>query len=216
MVVSSCKAVHVMCPAQDDAAPGSRSGPTRVLAGELRSGETAGFRTLYERIAPSLRAWAELRAKSGLALDPDDVLQEVWLRAFEAVSRFDADRGSFRAWIFGIAKNVALEAVRRGASTEVSPPAHPLSGSVALDSWPEIATSIRSRLARDESARLLMEHIERFDPDDRTILVQCGMEGLPCTVVATRLGINVETATKRWQRLRVRLADHAFAELLEL
>jgi RNA polymerase sigma-70 factor, ECF subfamily len=205
-----------MCPAQDDAAPGSRSDPTRALADELRSGETARFRTLYERIAPSLRAWAELRAKSGLALDPDDVLQEVWLRAFEAVSRFDADRGSFRAWIFGIAKNVALEAVRRGASSEVSAPSRPLSGSVALDSWPEIATSIRSRLARDESARLLMEHIERFDPDDRTILVQCGMEGLPCTVVATRLGINVETATKRWQRLRVRLADHAFAELLEL
>jgi RNA polymerase sigma factor (sigma-70 family) len=201
---------------EDDAPFDSQAGHTGRLVDGVRSGELERFRELYERIAPSLRAWAQLRSRSGLALDPDDLLQEVWLRAFEALPRFDPAKASFRAWIFGIAKNAALESVRRGARARIATPSSSLSGSVALDCWPEIATSIRSRLARDESARLLMEHIERFDPADRTILVQCGMEGVPCTVVATRLGIHAEAATKRWQRLRTKLADQAFAVLLEL
>jgi RNA polymerase sigma-70 factor (ECF subfamily) len=189
---------------------------TRELAERFRTGDTARFRELYERIAPSLCAWARLRSSAGLTLDPDDFLQEVWLRAYEGREGFDPARGSFRAWIFGIAKHVALEAWRRGsAQPPFVPPASP-SGSGALEAWPEVATSIRSRLARDESTRLLLEHVERFEPVDRTILLHCGMEGVPCTVVATRIGLSADATTKRWQRLRARLAEQSFADLLEI
>lgn len=191
---------------------------THELVNRLKAGEIACFRELYERIAPSLCAWARVRSNPtrGRVLEPEDLLQEVWLRAFEGVADFDAARGSFRAWIFGIAKNVALDSWRREKTAAASMRLDSSPQSIALDSWPDVATSIRSRLAKDESTRLLMEHIAGFDAVDRTILVHCGMEGVPCTVVATRLGMNAEAAKTRWRRLRASLAEQSFAELFEL
>jgi hypothetical protein len=47
------------------------------------------------------------------------------------------------------------------------------------------------------------------------LVIHCGLEGVPCTLAATRLGLGAEAATKRWQRLRSRLRTSAFAELIE-
>lgn len=201
----------------NDADDHSSPAETGRLVRQVAEGELARFRELYERIAPSLCAWARLRSNPALdlALEPDDLLQEVWLRAFENLSEFDPQRGSFRAWIFGIAKNVALDAWRR-KKVPLAAPADPSRGSIGLESWPDVATSIHTRLARDESSRLLMQHVAGFDPVDRSILVACGMEGVPCAVVATRLGLSADATKKRWQRLRARLAEQSFSELLEL
>lgn len=190
---------------------------TRRLVAQVRGGDVQGFRELYERLAPSLYAWARVRSKpaQGIAIEPEDLLQEVWLRAFESLGDYDSARASFRSWIFGIAKNVAYEAWRRGATALTANGASMGSGS-ALEAWPAVSTSIRTRMARVESVDRLMQELEGFDPVDRMLLVHCGMEDVSSTVVATRLGMAKETVSKRWQRLRERVRTSAFAELLEL
>ena len=190
---------------------------TRSLALRARDGELHGFRDLYERIAPSLYAWAKIRSKpdQGLALEPEDLLQEVWLRAYEHLGDFDATQASFRSWIFGIAKNVAYEAWRRGASAASAAGGSMGSGGLALEAWPAVSTSIRSRMARDESVRRLMHELEGFDPVDRMLLVHCGMEDVSSHVAATRLGMGREAVIKRWKRLRERLRGSPFLELLQ-
>jgi len=191
---------------------------THGLAIQVRAGDLARFRELYERVAPSLYAWARVRSKpaQGISIEPEDLLQEVWLRAFESLADYDPARASFRSWIFGIAKNVAYESWRRGASA--LPPATGAQGSTgsALEAWPAVSTSIRSRMAREESVTRLLRELETFDAVDRTLLVHCGMEDVPSTVVATRLGMGKEAVAKRWQRLRERVRTSAFADLLDL
>jgi RNA polymerase sigma-70 factor (ECF subfamily) len=150
----------------------------------------------------------------GISLEPEDLLQEVWLRAFENLAQYDPARASFRSWIFGIAKNVAYEAWRRGASSPL--PASAGSTGSALEAWPAVSTSIRSRMTRDESVERLMQELDGFDPVDRMLVVHCGMEEVPSTIVATRLGMGQEAIAKRWQRLRERLREGSFAELLQL
>jgi len=186
------------------------AGRTHLLVARLRSGENDTFRELYERIAPSLCAWARLRLspERGTALEPEDLLQEVWLRAIESLASFEPERASFRAWIFGIAKHVAYEAGHRR-------PAATLLAFASLEMWPDVATSIRSRLARDESVRMLVEHVSTLDPIDRMLLIHCGLEDVPCAEAAVRLGVEADAATKRWQRLRARLREDRFSELLE-
>jgi len=187
---------------------------TRSLALRARDGELHGFRDLYERIAPSLYAWAKIRSKpdQGLALEPEDLLQEVWLRAYEHLGDFDATQASFRSWIFGIAKNVAYETWRRRASApaQASP-----STEAALDEWPSVSTSVRTRMVRDESVVRFMEYLDAFDPVDRMLLVHCGMEDVSSHVAATRLGMGREAVIKRWKRLRERLRGSPFLELLQ-
>ena len=88
---------------------------TRELARQAHSGDSARFAELYERIAPSLYTWAELRIRPELRqwVDPGDVVQEVWCRAWRVFGTFDAATGSFRFWVFRIAKNVLMEAFRK-------------------------------------------------------------------------------------------------------
>jgi RNA polymerase sigma-70 factor (ECF subfamily) len=197
----------------DDDAPGAT---TRHLVARLRSGGDGEFRELYERIAPSLWAWTRVRVGSGRrsALEPEDLLQEVWLRAIEALPRFDPEGPSFRAWIFGIAKNVAFEIRRRRTANSMAFASE--SNSAVLQSWPDVVTSIRSRLSKDESVQLLLDHLATLEPVDRKLLIHCGFEDVPCNQAAVRLGLSPEAATKRWQRLRGRLREGPLAELLEV
>src|SRR6187551_1373845 len=85
-------------PPQGDDAPDERPGP-------------ATFEELYIEVAPALYAWAELRIRPEMRrnVDPQDVVQEVWLRAVKKHASFDPAVMHFRAWILAIAKNVLLE-----------------------------------------------------------------------------------------------------------
>ena len=194
--------------------PNADTEGTRELVRRVRAGELDRFRELYERLAPSLHAWARIRSSPAQdqMLDPDDLLQEVWTRAIERLPIYDESRASFRAWIFGIAKNVGFDAWTRAHK----PVQLSSADSAASETWPDVATSIRSRLARDESARMLLEEVARLDPVDRMLVIHCGMEDIPCSNVAPRLGISVDSATKRWQRLRERLRNQTFSTLLEV
>jgi len=173
-------------------------------------GQFEDFRALYESLAPSLYAWAKLR-KGATAIDPDDLLQEVWVRALQPRAGFDPARGSFRGWIFGIAKHAFLEALRQRPAPRAT---SDTSGSLALEAWPDVATSIRTRMGRDESITKLLEQVAASDEVDRKILIHCGLEGMPCTLAAVRLGLGAEAVTKRWQRLRERLRTTGVEALL--
>jgi len=189
---------------------------TREIVRRAREGGTEGFRALYERIAPSLHAWARLRtaARSVALGDPEDLLQEVWLRAVEEFPAYDAARSSFRAWIFGIAKNVLYEAWRlEGRRAPTVPTGE---RSAALQAWPDVATTIRTRMSRDESLERFLKRAQEFDPLDRKLLLHCGFEDMSRPLAARQLGIGAEAAEKRWQRLRAWIIERQFTELLEL
>jgi RNA polymerase sigma-70 factor (ECF subfamily) len=188
--------------------PSGERDPSRALS-LAALGQFDDFRSLYEALAPSLYAWARLRTGS-MALDPDDLLQEVWIRALQTGAGFDPAKGSFRAWVFGIAKHVYLEALRKRPARR-----DPTEAMVsALSAWPDIATSIRSRMARDESVDKLIEHVASIDELDRKVLIHCGLEDMPCSLAAVRLGVGVEAVTKRWQRLRAKLRTSGVEALL--
>ena len=87
---------------------------TLRLVREAKRGDTGSFGALYEKIAPALYTWADLRIRREFRqhVSPEDVVQEVWCRAWKIFEKFDPDNGSFRYWIFRVAKNVLYEALR--------------------------------------------------------------------------------------------------------
>ena len=179
---------------------------TEALAGQASDDPTAAFQRLYERIAPSLVAWAGMRIPAPLQarLEPEEVAQEVWARAMAKISTFDPDRSPFRAWIFRIAGLVLLESFRRlgGSSTGTAG-----ASDGGLGQIPGDVTSVCQAAARKENVRTLLDLTATLNDEERRLLLHRGLEGLPHDEVATILGVDPQTAMKRWQRLRTRLGD---------
>jgi RNA polymerase sigma factor (sigma-70 family) len=186
---------------------------TGELAAEAHAGDVARFGELYERIAPSLYTWAELRIRPELRrwIDPQDVVQEVWCRAWRIFPDFDPVEGTFRYWIFRVAKNVLLEAFRKldspGFKSRAGNGASPGNGIFELGDVPDSATAISRRVAREETLQLFSRWVQSLEDEDRMLLIHHGLEGLSQAEVADRLSLNRETVAKRWQRLLARVAE---------
>ena len=164
------------------------------------------FEQHYERVAPALFAWASLRIRPSFRgrLDPEDVLQEIWVRALEIHGSRDPSRGSFRAWIFAVGKNVLFEAFRKLDGAGGSP-LGPSTRARTLENWPDQATAVSRRLAKEEGLQLFLQHVRDLPREDRMILIHCGLEGLTHAETATRLGLTRDAVAKRWQRMRAKL-----------
>jgi RNA polymerase sigma-70 factor (ECF subfamily) len=192
-----------------DPTPGPRTAPDPEAGSASAAGGEPRFAQLYEETAPALYAWASLRIRPALRprLDPEDLLQEVWVRALEAEGRRRAAGADFRPWVFGMAKNVLLEAFRKAEAPRASGALGTSTRLALIEELPDQATAITRRVARDETLRRFLERARALSDEDRMILLHHGFEGLSHSEVATRLGLSRDTVAKRWQRLRGRLLD---------
>ena len=172
----------------------------------VRSGGEVAFNELYEEVAPALFAWARVRIRAGrgVHLDPTDLVQEVWCRAWRGLKDLD-EEVPLRPWLFRIAKNVLLESLRSQQRNDRGGGMGPSTRHMALHNAPDFATTVSRRMMRDENLAAFDETLRELASEERDLIVLCGLEGLPLKDVAERLGLGLEAVTKRWQRLRGRL-----------
>jgi RNA polymerase sigma factor (sigma-70 family) len=136
-------------------------------------------------------------------------VQEVWIRAVEIIDRYDPDKVNFRAWIFRVAKNVLLEAMRKlRADPRLRMDGGPSTRLFVIENCPDNVTLMSARMRRDERIKIFTGYVEELESPDREILVHCGLEGLKAQEVADRLELNREAVIKRWQRLREALRNN--------
>ena len=84
--------------------------------------DTESFAALYERTFPRVYAYVAslLRDRSAA----EDVTAQAYERAYRKRGSYRAGRGSMEAWLFGIARNAALDELRRrrrSATLETDP-----------------------------------------------------------------------------------------------
>jgi RNA polymerase sigma-70 factor (ECF subfamily) len=179
--------------------PASRSS---LPESSLEGPGDAEFTAAFLACVPALYAWTRLRLDGG-GVEPEDVLQEVWLRGAREFERFDPARGPFRAWLFQVTKSTVLDALRNRAARV---PAAPVGGPrTAFPDVPAPVTPLSRRLARDEALVLVLVELQTRDGGERDLVVLCGLVGRTTVEAARVLGIGEEAARKQWQRLRARL-----------
>jgi RNA polymerase sigma-70 factor (ECF subfamily) len=127
----------------------------------------------------------------------DDVVQEAFLRAHQALGRFDLTR-PFGPWICRIAANLAVNHLRSPVSREQPlPEAHaetPMSGPSAL-------AGVLDREASRELARAL----DTLSADQRAVFSLRVFEELSYKEIAEALEISIGTVMSRLSRARERL-----------
>jgi len=126
----------------------------------------------------------------------DDLLGEVWTRAFAGRDGFDPGRHQdARPWLYGIARNV-LRAHWR--ARQVS--GHHLPD-IAADPWDDVI----DRLDSAAQARSLTEALHALAPEEREVLLLVAWEQLTPAQAAAVLGIPPGTARSRLHRARAAL-----------
>lgn len=74
--------------------------------------DVAAYKTLYERYKRSVLGLSyKILADRAAA---EEVMQETFWRIWHNAASFDTQRGSFPNWMFGIARNLSIDIVRRG------------------------------------------------------------------------------------------------------
>ncbi len=166
------------------------------------------FVSLFQAVALPLHAWAVVRLVSTIRklVDPEDLVQEICCRAYERFSTFEPSRGSFRAWVFGIAYNVLKETMTRGSrpGDRANYPAR--SSAPGISAVPDETTSVLRRVARDEAFAQFLARVLELDEEDRRMVLYRGLEGMTFPEIAALTGASLSAVEKRWQRLSSRLS----------
>jgi RNA polymerase sigma-70 factor, ECF subfamily len=119
-----------------------------------------------------------------------EVVQEVFLRAWRRADSFDPSVASLRVWLFAIARNAVVDEARRRAARPWR------NGTSDL----ELAADVQSVAPAEQSlidGWLVEEALRRIRPEHRSAIVQTYLRGRPYAEVAAELGIPVGTVRSR-------------------
>ncbi|MCW5571455.1 MAG: RNA polymerase sigma factor [Steroidobacteraceae bacterium] len=123
--------------------------------------------------------------------DIEDLLQETFVRGFAA--EIKGDISETRAYLFRIAKNVALERQRRAAYVHTEAIEDSGSQDLILD---EGQAAPEDWLDGQRKLALFAHALARLSPRCRTAFIMRRMEGLNYRQIATRMNISVSAVEK--------------------
>ena len=165
-----------------------------------RSGDQLDFDALYRSARDDLFAYAATLLRDRAAAE--DVTSLAFERAYRRRRGFQPERGSARAWLFGIARNAALDELRRRkrAATMETEPAADAPG----------PDDEAERALRRAALRVALQSLA---PRDRELIALKFHAGLDNAELAVVLGVSVSNAGtllhRAVQKLRKAIDEHA-------
>ena len=132
------------------AAPPSPTSDEALIARVAR-GDSAAFELLYDRHAAAV--YGMVRQVLRDAAQSEEVSQEVFVEAWRTATRFDAARGSVRAWIITMARRRAIDRVRSAQAAgerEVR-----VAASTATPEFDEVSEAVEIRMEQQRVRRCL-------------------------------------------------------------
>ncbi|MEP7058916.1 MAG: sigma-70 family RNA polymerase sigma factor, partial [Caldimonas sp.] len=173
------------------------------LLGRAGLGDRAAFATLYERTSPHLFA-VVLRINRDRA-QAEDILQEVFVNVWRAAQGFDAAQSQPLTWLTSIARNRAIDSLRRG-QTRPQIQTHGASGSAndaeedsVYDTVADAAPGPLDLLSQASDARALAACMEGLSALQRQSVALAFFHGLSHAEVADQMRQPLGTV-KSWVR----------------
>ena len=128
----------------------------------------------------------------------DDLVQETWLRVLERGSSYDG-RSRFEPWLFTIARNLAIDHMRKRRVFSIDSNHSPEQELEALTPVSN-APSPFEQAARTEDAQRLAHSLQMLEPIYREALVLRFQEDLSLQEMAGVIGASVSTVSSRIYR----------------
>lgn len=168
--------------------PASRQDLVEALEGTAR-GDLAAFKAVYAATCVKLYGIiVRILERPDLA---DEVLQEVYVRVWQRAGDFDRTASSPITWLATIARNRALDEVRRGTMRSLDD--HPELLQVPSEDDPAATHE------RNEQLRRLYACLEALEPEKKEIVLLVYYHGLTREEISSRFKRPVATV-KTWLR----------------
>ncbi|HWY90318.1 MAG TPA: RNA polymerase sigma factor, partial [Solirubrobacteraceae bacterium] len=176
--------------------------PDERLIALTRRGQHAAFEALFSRYHSRLLAFC--RHMLGSREDAEDVLQEVFAAAFNAVLA-DERPINVRPWLYRIARNRSLNHLRRASAIGVD----------SMDvHFAENGLSTGDQVLRRESFRQLIGDVQQLPETQRTALLLREIDALSYEQIALTMETTVPSVKSLLVRARISLAEAAEARKL--
>jgi RNA polymerase sigma factor (sigma-70 family) len=165
------------------------------LVALFRAGHDEAFGIIHDRYRQRLFAYTR-QMLGGSRSDAEDVLQDVFLRAYHAL-RADARPLTLRAWLYRVAHNRCIDNLRR--------PSPAAADIFDLNRGPQHDPTAAAE--RREDLRRLVADVRRLPEQQRSALLMREMEGLTYNELADALGVTVPAVKSLLVRARIGLVE---------
>jgi RNA polymerase sigma factor (sigma-70 family) len=160
-----------------------------TLVQGCQQGQAAAQRTVVQRFAPLLMTVARRYARNHA--EAQDILQEAFIRIFDKVHTYDAERGSFPTWMQRIVANTAVSFYRKFHFTHEK-------GADVLPDHTEMAPDVLSKLGMEA----LIEMIASLPDGERQVFNLAVFDHFSHDEIAAMLGIAAGTSRSLLSRAR--------------
>jgi RNA polymerase sigma-70 factor, ECF subfamily len=161
-----------------------------------RAGDAEAFRVIFDREAPGVRRFLGDLLRDDAAAD--EGTQETFVRAHHRLGTLE-QAGKLQGWLFGIARMVFFEQVRR--KRRDGPPVDPAEEPAQVDR----AASPEAVLLSAESNRLLDDALQELDEERRAALLMRIDHGLGYGEIAAAMGWTLQKVKNEIHRARLQL-----------
>ena len=166
----------------------------------FRAGSEDAFGVIHDRYRQRLFAYARQMLSPGSRQDAEDVMQDVFVRAYWAL-RADDREINLRAWLYRVAHNRCIDHLRRP-----TPPA----AEIFEMSRKPLHDPIEEAQRREDLARLV-EDVGRLPEQQRSALLMREIDGMSYADLASALDVTVPAVKSLLVRARVGLVESAEA-----
>lgn len=168
-----------------------------ALAAVATKRDVAAFEKVFRFYGPRVRAFMMKRAADHA--EAEELMQETMTKVWKQAALFDPEKGTASGWIFTIARNVRIDAVRKTRRPEYDP------NDPALSPAPEIAAD--DALELNQNAERLNAAMTKLPPEQLELLQLSFFEDIPHGQIAERLSLPLGTVKSRIRLAFAKLRD---------
>ena len=150
------------------------------------------FSTLYKKYYPKLIYYT-----SKMCNDPqktEDIATDSFMTAFEKIDKYESDKAQFSTWLFTIAKNLALQAIKNDKKSVSLDVEYDDEGPTMKDFIPEFyENEMELHESNDIKANVMVDQINNLKEPYRTVIEMREIKKMSYDEISKKLGKNLST-----------------------
>ena len=169
------------------------------------------FSTLYKKYYPKLIYYT-----SKMCNDPqktEDIATDSFMTAFEKIDKYESDKAQFSTWLFTIAKNLALQAIKNDKKSVSLDVEYDDEGTTMKDFIPEFyQNEMELHESNDIKANVMVDQINNLKEPYKTVIEMREIKKMAYKDIADQLGKNLSTIKSQIRNGRAILIENSQKE----